>query len=484
MRQKILVNVEPEQTRMAVIEDGVLGEVAIERTEIGHIVGNIYKGRIKNVLPGMQAAFIDIGKEKNAFLYVGDIFPRIPTRMGPLDEVLTVGQDILIQIVKDALGAKGPRATTHLTLPGRYVVLMPTVDYIGISRRIESSAERERLRELAEKVRPAGMGVIVRTVAEGRSEEDLARDIHYLSTLWSSIAARSKRTKAPAALYRDVDLVIRVVRDYLSSDLEELIIDNLDAYNRVVELLSHHSPELKSRVTYYEGKDLLTFHQVESEFAQLEKRQIWLECGGYLIFDRTEALTVIDVNTGKFVGRTNLEDTVFRTNLEAAGEIARQLRLRDIGGIIIIDFIDMNNEEHKKAVLAELEEKLKKDRTKTNVVGITGLGLVEMTRKKSRQNLDAMLYSQCPCCEGRGRVQSPQTVAINIRRQLRRLSQTNRSVSGLLVQAHPQVAETLSAPADLKKLQQELALTVKIEAVPSLHPETYTILLNQEQRAE
>lgn len=478
MIQKILVNAGPEETRMAVLEDGVLSEIAIERTETGHIVGNIYKGRVKNVLPGMQAAFIDIGKEKNAFLYVGDIFPHIPTRTGTLTDVLTIGQELMIQIVKDALGIKGPRATTHITLPGRYVVLMPTVDYIGISRRIESGAERERLRELAEKVRPAGMGVIVRTVAEGRTEEDLAKDLLYLHTLWSSIIARSKRTNAPTTLYRDVDLVIRVVRDYLSSDLEELVIDNRDAYQRVVELLAQHSPELASRVSYHESGDLFNHYQLEEQFKQLEMRQVWLECGGYLIFDRTEALTVVDVNTGKFVGRTNLEDTVFRTNMEAAGEIARQLRLRDIGGIIIIDFIDMNNEEHKAAVLATLEEGLKKDRTKSNVVGITGLGLVEMTRKKSRQNLDAMLYAQCPCCEGRGRVQSPATVAITIRRQLRRLSM-NRTGS-FVVQAHPQVAELLSVPAELKKLQQELALAVKIEAVPTLHPEAHTILAGPE----
>lgn len=476
MVQKVLVTIAPEETRMAVLEDDILSEVAVERADTGHIVGNIYKGRIKNVLPGMQAAFIDIGREKNAFLYVGDIFPHIPTRMGPMDDVLTIGQDIMIQIVKDSLGAKGPRATTHLTLPGRYVVLMPTVDYIGISRRIDSNSERERLRELAEKVRPAGMGVIVRTVAEGRSEDDLAKDLQYLHTLWAAIIARSKRTKTPAVLYRDVDLVIRMVRDYLSSDLGELIIDNRDAYNRVVELLTLHSPELVSRVSLYEDGDLFSRYQLDEQFAQLEKRQVWLKCGGYLIFDRTEALTVIDVNTGKFVGRTNLEDTVFQTNLEAAGEIARQLRLRDIGGIIIIDFIDMNNEEHKQAVVAALEERLKKDRTKNNVVGLTGLGLVEMTRKKSRQNLDAMLYAECPCCEGRGRVQSPATVSIAIRRHLRRLSVAGRSGSRFVVQVHPQVAEILAAPAEWKKLQQELALELRIEASPVLHPEAYSIL--------
>ncbi|MDU4961924.1 MAG: Rne/Rng family ribonuclease [Sporomusaceae bacterium] len=480
MKQTIVVNVGLEETRMAVLEDGSLSEIVVERVETGHIVGNIYKGRIKNVLPGMQAAFIDIGREKNAFLYVGDIFPRIPSRMGPLADVLTTGQEMMIQIAKDALGAKGPRATTHLTLPGRYVVLMPTVDYIGISRRIDSGAERERLRELAEKVRPPGMGVIVRTVAEGRSEEDLAKDLRYLHTLWSSIIARSKLAKAPAALYRDVDLVIRVVRDYLSSDLAELVIDNREAYQRVVELLTYHSPELVSRVSCYDGGDVFEHYRLEEQYNQLQARQVWLACGGYLIFDRTEALTVIDVNTGKFVGRTNLEDTVFRTNLEAAAEIARQIRLRDIGGIIIIDFIDMNNEEHKQAVLTALEEGLKKDRTKSNVVGITGLGLVEMTRKKSRQNLDGMLYSPCPCCAGGGRVQSPPTVAINIRRQLRQLARTAAAGRSYIVQAHPQVAEVLAVPADLKRLQQELSVALKIEAVPALHPETYSILAAHE----
>ncbi|MCX7780827.1 MAG: Rne/Rng family ribonuclease [Negativicutes bacterium] len=480
MGKVIIASIAPEETRMAMLEDGELMEASVERTDAGHIVGNIYKGKIKNVLPGMQAAFIDIGRDKNAFLYVGDIFPRFASHSAQADDVLTIGQDILVQIAKDAGGTKGPRATTHLTLPGRYVVLMPTVDFIGISRRIADDAERERLKVIAEKVRPAGMGIIVRTVAEGKSAEDLARDVHYLSNLWNALTARAKRVNAPALLYRDVDLVIRIVRDYLSHDIEQFILDNREAYGRVCDLLSYNSPELLPRVKLHQGPDAIFEHYgVEAELEKLGKRHIWLKCGGYIVIDQTEALTVIDVNTGKFVGKTNLADTVFRANLEAAAEIARQLRLRDIGGIIIIDFIDMDSEEHQQAVLAALEEKLKKDRTKTNVLGLTGLGLVEMTRKKTRQNLESVIYSVCPWCEGRGRLQSPETVVINIRRQLRKITAENGPVRPLLIQAHPRVAEVLLREGQLARMEQEFSRTLTVEPVEAMHPETFSILLGQ-----
>ncbi|MEN6414493.1 MAG: Rne/Rng family ribonuclease [Veillonellales bacterium] len=484
MTKKIVVNVVPEETRMALLEDGELLEVSVERTESGHIVGNIYRGKIKNVLPGMQAAFIDIGREKNAFLYIGDIFPHASSRLSAMDEVLTAGQDIMIQIVKDAIGTKGPRATTHLTLPGRYVVLMPTVDYIGISRRIESEKERERLKKLAEAVRPSGMGLIVRTVAEGKSEEDLRKDVEYLFNLWNALISRNKRVHGPVLLYRDVDLVIRIVRDYLSADVEQFILDNREAYGRVCDLLKFISPELLSRVTLYEGsEDIFTQFGLEDEITKLGQRHVWLKCGGYIVIDKTEALTVIDVNTGKFVGRTNLADTVFQTNLEAAGEIARQIRLRDIGGIIIIDFIDMDKAEHKQAVLDTLGEKLKKDRTKTNVIGLTGLGLVEMTRKKSRQNLEGTLYSECPCCEGRGRIQSPETVVINLRRELRRLQAGNRLEGQIMIQVHPYVAAALERRGELAGMERELARKVSVKAVPDMHPEAFSFLLEHEEES-
>jgi len=477
MAKAIIVNIMPEETRMALLEDGELLEVSVERTQSGNVVGNIYKGKIKNVLPGMQAAFIDIGRDKNAFLYTGDIFPHRPTQEAAADDVLTIGQDIMIQIVKDAIGTKGPRATTHLTLPGRYVVLMPTVDYIGISRRIESNEERERLKQLAEKVRPAGMGMIVRTVAEDKSEEDLQKDIAYLQNLWNSLTARAKRTNAPTLLYRDVDLVIRIVRDYLSTAVDEFILDNADAYGRVCELLKFISPELLGKVKLHQGnEDVFTHYGLINEMEKLGQRQVWLKSGGYIVIDKTEALTVIDVNTGKFVGCTNLADTVFQANLEATAEIARQIRLRDIGGIIIIDFIDMEQEEHKQTVLKALEEKLKRDRTKTNILGLTGLGLVEMTRKKARQNLEGVLYSECPCCEGRGRVQSPQTVSINVRRELRALANKQRVQGRLVIQVHPRVAAIFEKQGELARIEKELSRSLIIEAVPTMHPEAYSIL--------
>lgn len=466
MAKTIVANVVPEETRMAILEDGELMEVAVERNATGHLVGNIYKGKIANVLPGMQAAFIDIGRDKNAFMYIGGV-----------KEPLSAGQEIVVQIVKDAIGSKGPRATTHLTLPGRYVVLMPTVDYIGISRRIDSEAERERLKQAAEKVRQPGMGMIVRTVAANKTEDELDKDMQYLSNAWNTIIARAKRVKPPVLLYRDVDLVIRIVRDYLSADVDEFILDDHDAYSRVRDLLSFMSPELVPRIKLYQGSDdIFANYGIEAELEKLEKRRVNLKCGGYIVIDKTEALTVIDVNTGKFVGQTNLADTVFRTNLDAVTEIARQIRLRDIGGIIIIDFIDMEKDEHKQALLEALTLQLKKDRTKTNVVGLTGLGLVEMTRKKARQNIDSVLYSECPCCEGLGRIYSPETVAINIKRQLRKLAKQPGAAGHIIVQTHPRVAQVLMRTGELQRLEQEIFRSITVEPVGAMSGETFSIL--------
>jgi len=476
MAKKIIVNITPEETRMAVFENEEFIEVSIERTRNGHNVGNIYKGKTKNVLPGMQAAFIDIGREKNAFLYIGDALPQVAAQ-AIADSALTVGKDVMIQIVKDAIGTKGPRATTHLTLPGRYVVLMPTVDYIATSRRIVSEEERVRLKQIVEKVRPEGMGVIVRTMSEGKSEEDLQKDIEYLYNLWKALIARGKRATAPILLYRDVDLVIRIVRDYLSDDVEEFILDHQEAYGRVCDLLKYASPELVSRVRLYQGKeDIFTHYGLDEELNKLGQRSVWLKCGGYIVIDKTEALTVIDVNTGKFVGSTNLSDTVFQTNLEAASEIVRQIRLRDIGGIIIVDFIDMDKEEQKQAVVAALEEKFKRDRTKTNVLGFTGLGLVEITRKKARQNVEGVLYSECPCCEGRGRVQSPETVVINIWRKMRHVMSQSRRQGRIVIQVHPLVAEIIKSQGELPRMEQELACSLRIEPLTEMHPEMFSLL--------
>ncbi|SDF21450.1 Rne/Rng family ribonuclease [Sporolituus thermophilus] len=473
MNKTIIASIMPEESRMALVEDGEPVEYVLERGATGHLVGNIYKGKVKNVLPGMQAAFIDIGGDKNAYLYVENVDAN--------EGRLTVGQDILIQIVKDASGSKGPRATTGLMLPGRYAVLAPYADGTGVSRRIEDEAERQRLRQLADKVKPEGMGVIVRTAAAGCSETELARDVEYLYNLWAALAARAKRSPAPTLLYRDVDLAIRIVRDYLDDDVTEVVIDNRDAYGRVCDLLQHLAPAALAKVKFYEDpEDVFVHYGIAADLSRLLKREVELACGGFLVIDQTEALTVIDVNTGRFVGDTSLGDTVFRVNMEAAAEIARQLRLRDIGGIIIVDFIDMAKEEHKQTVLAFLAEKMRQDRTRSKILGLTSLGLVEITRKKGRPDLNSLMYSECPCCEGRGRIQSPETVAINIRRRLRQAAAQRKLASRLVIQAHPQVVEILSRQGELARLERDLARKLTLEAVPTMHPECYSILYDKE----
>ncbi len=482
MAKTIIVNAVPEETRMALIEDGELAEVAIERTNSGHIVGNIYKGKVQNVLPGMQAVFVDIGRDRNAFLYVGDLGGQSRRKGKGKGEAFTVGKEVIVQVAKEALGSKGPRLTTHLTLPGRYIVLMPTVDFVGVSRRIGTAEERKRLKELAAKVRPKGMGLVVRTVAEGRCEEDLRKDCEYLVNLWKSLVARAKMVKAPTLLYRDVDLLIRIVRDYLSADVDKLVIDNRDAHARVAELLRVVSPEMLPCLELYgDNEEIFTRYRVEGELDKLSMRRVDLKCGGYIVIDRTEALTVIDVNTGKFVGKTKLADTVFAVNMEATAEIARQIRLRDIGGIIVIDFIDMDREQHKQAVLTALNEHLRKDRTRTNVVGLTGLGLVEMTRKKVRQDIATVLNGRCPSCDGRGFVRSPETVAAAVRRQVRRLGKAQAAAHGrVVVQVHPRVAEVLQRSGEVERLAKETARRITIETPADMGMEAYSVLAGKE----
>src|SRR5665647_1210616 len=360
MLKEILVNIGEEETRVAVLEDKLLVEIFIERSINQRLVGNIFKGRVENVLPGMQAAFVNIGLEKNAFLYVEDAMPaNSPDGNGHdsytlganICDILKQGQEILVQIVKEPIGTKGPRVTTHITLPGRYLVLMPTVDYIGISRRIESEKERERLKDLAARVKPEGMGVIVRTVAEGVEEEELHQDIALLTKLWRKILSRSAHGTVPNVVHRDLELVQRILRDVFTEDVDRLILDSRYEYEKVLELQDISNPRLKIKVFLDERESIFEEYGIEQEIERALNHKIWLKCGGYLVIDQAEALTAIDVNTGKYVGTTNLEDTVLKTNLEAAREIAHQLRLRKIGGIVIVDFIDMSQEEHRSEVL-------------------------------------------------------------------------------------------------------------------------------------
>ncbi|AEF93604.1 ribonuclease, Rne/Rng family [Desulfotomaculum nigrificans CO-1-SRB] len=483
MLKEIVINARDEETRVAVLEDKIPVEVYIERSPNQRLVGNIFKGRVENVLPGMQAAFVDIGLEKNAFLYVEDAQPSRNPEAGQsstlninIGDILKQGQEIIVQIVKEPIGTKGPRVTTHITLPGRYLVLMPTVDYVGISRRIESEKERERLKELAGRVKPEGMGVIVRTVAEGVCEEEFNQDIVLLTKLWRKIQSRAANCSAPNLLHRDLELVQRMLRDVFSEDVDRLTLDSRSEYEKVLEILDIIDPKLKLKVFLDERENIFEDYGISVELERALKRRVWLKCGAYLVIDQAEALTAIDVNTGKFVGSTNLEDTVLRTNLEAAVEIARQLRLRNLGGIIIIDFIDMVEEAHRNQVLATLEEEIKKDKTKTNILGITQLGLVEMTRKKVRPSLAEVVQKPCPYCEGRGKVLSEETVSIHIKTQIYQLARQTMADT-ILVEANPMVAARLigAGGVNLRELEQKTGKNLYIRGNATHHLEQVTI---------
>ncbi|HOA55428.1 MAG: Rne/Rng family ribonuclease [Acetivibrionales bacterium] len=416
MRKQLIADIGISESRVALVEDGDLAEIYIERPDIDRLVGNIYRGKVSSVLPGMQAAFVNIGYEKNAFLYAGDIVSMKEFSEDdddhPHDEkglniadLVSVGQELTVQVIKEPIGSKGPRVTTNITLPGRHLVLLPDADYTGVSRRIEDEDERAKLKKIADNLKPAGMGLIVRTASEGMEEDDFTDDLGFLLKLWKNIKGKEKSGPVPRCIHKDLSLVYRLVRDLFTKDIDKFIINDRSHYEKVLELVEIVSPDLKHRVEYF-AKDtsIFEYFRLDAKLARALSRKVWLKCGGYLIIDRTEALTVIDVNTGKYVGRSNLEDTVHKTNMEAADEIARQLRLRDIGGIIIIDFIDMHDKEHQQNVLDRLRQALKKDRTRTTVVGMTGLGLIEMTRKKVRQDLSSIMHVDCPYYEGSGRL--------------------------------------------------------------------------------
>lgn len=478
----ILANIVPEETRIAVLdEEGELESVEYERSSQAHLVGNIYRGKVQNVLPGMQAAFVDIGAEKNAFLYIGDGLPPEARAAGAKfpQQKIHIGQVLPVQVTKDATGSKGPRVSLHISLPGRFLVLVPTAAYVGISRRLGDAAERDRLHVLAEKLLPEGMGLIVRTAAAGASEEQLSAELQGLVQLWQGIMARFhlKGQKRSTLLYRDADLLIRTVRDSLTGEVGSMLIDERHAYGRAHELAEALMPELAGRVQLYEGKSpLFRKYLVEQELEKLGARQVELVSGGFLVIDKTEALTVIDVNTGKYVGQSNLADTVYRANLEAAAEIMKQIRLRDLGGIIICDFIDMEREEQKEKLLQRLRELADKDRTKMSIVDITSLGLVEITRKKSRANLESLIYAECPVCHGRGRIESPETVSIRISRDIRRMERKSHASAGYELEVHPLVAEELQQNMILTELSAEFGFDLKVNARPEMHPESYTIL--------
>lgn len=488
MGKEIIVNCDRRQKRIAVLEDGQLVEIYLERPLEQRVVGNIYKGVVENVLPGMQAAFVNVGLERNTFLYVADAVPGIDEyprgvpkkkRRATIKELLQSGQHVLVQVTKEPIGNKGARVTRHITLPGRLVVLMPTVDHVGVSRRIADEGERKRLRKLAAELRPKQMGVIVRTVATGCKAEELQADIDFLAKLWKGIQRKERRAKAPSLVHRDLDLVDRVIRDLVDDSVDRLIVDDVEQYRRVLDLLSATAPHLKERVHIYQQRQpIFDTFGLEVELEKALRRRVWLKSGGYLIFDQTEALTVIDVNTGRYVGSTNLADTVLKTNLEAADEIAHQLRLRNIGGIIIIDFIDMSSNDHQKQVLQRLEQALKLDKTKTSILGLTQLGLVEMTRQKVRQNISEVLQKPCPYCEGTGQVLHEEVLGYKIELELHRYFQTHED-EAVLLDVHPTVAAVLigSGGSNLERLEAETGRHIFIRGNSERHIADWGIIL-------
>lgn len=454
MINEIIVDVNPGEIRVGVLEDKELVEIHIERTNHQGLVGNIYRGKVSSVLPGMQAAFVDIGFEKNAFLYVGDAVPQREYSDDDMElsqnydeynitEILKVGQEITVQVIKEPVGTKGPRVSTHITLPGRNLVLLPNADYVGISRRIEDDAERQKLKKIAEKLKPENMGLIVRTVSEGKDEPDFIEDVAFLTKLWNKIKLLENNGPVPRCIHKDINLIYRSVRDLFTLNIDKFIINDEAEYYKVLELVEMLSPALKNKVELFrKDYQIFDYYQIETKIERALSRKVWLKCGGYIIIDKTEALTVIDVNTGKFVGENNLEDTVLKANIEATREIAKQLRLRDIGGIVIIDFIDMNDSQHQQMVLDSLKQSLKNDRTKTIVIGMTGLGLVEMTRKKIRQELSSVMNCDCPFCDGTGRMYTAETNAMNILREVKQYVSSSPAKS-LKLEVHPLVAEII-----------------------------------------
>ncbi|MGH2760894.1 MAG: Rne/Rng family ribonuclease [Actinomycetota bacterium] len=394
-----------DRAQVAVVEDGSLVEHYVAREAQKSLVGNIYLGRVQNVLPGMEAAFVDIGQSRNAVLYIGEVSTdeEIEGDTRPrIDQVLTSGQSVLVQVTKDPMGSKGARLSTEVSLAGRYLVVVPKGSGYGISRRLDDQ-ERQRLRDIAKRLRPDGCGLIIRTAAEGVDEAELERDLARLRRLWEEIEARSEKGAAPLEIYVEPDLVIRIVRDLFSKDYDRLVFEDREAYDRVAAYLKAVAPDLLEKVSLHEGEEgIFDAENVTDQLRKALERKVWLPSGGYIVIDRAEALTVIDVNTGRYVGKTSLEDTVVRTNLEASAEVVRQLRLRDIGGIIIIDFIDMLLARNREQVLREFRHELERDKTKTQVIGISPLGLVEMTRKNVSEGLLEALSSPCPVCSGRG----------------------------------------------------------------------------------
>ena len=494
MAREIVINTTKHESRIAVLDEGQVVELWVERTRQRTIVGNIYKGRVTKVLPGMQSAFVDLGLDRDAFLYVSDVIEEVEdlenegTREIQIDDVhrpeasisdlLREGQEIVVQVSKDTIATKGARITTHVTLPGRFLVYMPTVNHIGVSRRIESEAERSRLKEILERIRKGPGGFIVRTAGEERNEEEFVADLNYLTDLWEQIRRRGEKTSAPSALHEDLDLVLRTIRDVLSSEFKTVWVDSVEQYQRIVEFLDQIQPNLVSRVRLYLRDDpIFEEFGIEPEIAKALKSKVWLKSGGYIVINQTEALVAIDVNTGKYVGKRNLEETVFRTNLEAAREIVRQIRLRDLGGIIVLDFIDMEVPENRAALFEAVETEIRKDRSKTKILQISEFGLIEMTRKRVRQSLERSLTQACPYCGGSGRIKSNATISLEIWRELMKLRDLHEG-QDVIVRVNPIVYGTFSNGSEpvFAEIESHLGIHLVFKPDDSLHHEQFDVM--------
>lgn len=510
MSKQLLINSTPEETRVALIENGTLAEFQIERACDRGLAGNIYRGKVVRVLPGMQAAFIDIGLAKAGFLHASDFHPGVadlpmidedalehagaasefasheepPNRPperdatargsedapipapAPIEDGLAQGDEIIVQVAKEPFGSKGCRVTSHISLPGRYLVYLPTTSHLGVSRRIEDEAERQRLHDIVSAMKPAEAGFIIRTVCVNVSRPELEADMRFLIKLWNRTLKRGETATAPSLLHGDMDLILRSIRDSFTADIDSVVVDRPHDHQRILEFIDSFAPALKSRVELHcDPRPLFDPHGIEPALSRALERRVWLKSGGYIVIDQTEALTTIDVNTGRYVGKNNHEETVVTTNLEALHEIVDQLRVRNIGGIIIVDFIDMLDPANRERVMDAFDTALKQDKMRSNILEISELGLVEMTRKRTRASLSELLTEPCPTCEGRGRVKSITTIAYDVMRRIRHVAQTAPEASQLTVHAHPSVAAFLweEEGSAMDRLEREVGCRITVE---------------------
>lgn len=483
MSEEILINITPPETRVAVVENGVVQEIIIERAERCSLVSNIYKGRVCRVLPGMQAAFVEIGLERAAFLHASDIIvPEGAARGDQIHQLVHEGEMILVQVVKEPLGTKGARLTTNVSIASRYLVCMPALGTTGVSQKIEDEEERWRLRDILQRYVEAhedGGGFIARTAAEGVSEDALVKDMDFLAKLWRGVKERCAAVNTISLIHDDLPLALRALRDLVTPEVERIRIDSRAMLDKATSFATKYIPEIQGRIDYYQGeRPLFDLYGVEEEIKKALQRKVSLKSGGHLVIDQTEAMTTVDVNTGAFVGHRNLEETIFKTNLEAAQAICRQLRLRNLGGIIIIDFIDMAEDEHKRQVLRALDKCLARDHAKTHITEVSSLGLVEMTRKRTRESLEHVLCEPCPCCNGRGSMKTAETTCYEIFREILREAR-QFDVETLLVLASQEVIDRLldEESAHLAELEEFIGRPIRIQAEALYTQEQYDVVL-------